>query len=137
MTYDAEAKTYTVDGVDMVEWFQTEANAEAYFNAVAASEVAVVVAGEEDTTIMTAAALMKVQNDYWNGNYTLGYWGNYGKTIEYMVTYGLDAAQTLVKDGTWYDENDVDTGATWTDLNSDKENTLSYVQLVVRAADKL
>ncbi len=139
MTYDAEKASYMVGDATLVEWLQDEANAETYYKAALASEIAVVVGGEEDTTVLTAKALMKDQNGYWTTG-TLGYWGNYGKTVEYFVTYGLDAAASLERDPDdkmWYDENDVCTGATWTDLNTDKENTLSYVQLVLQAAEKI
>ena len=139
MTYNLEKNTYVVGDKTMVEWFQVEANAQKYYDAVVANEVSVVVNGENNASVLTAKVLLKSRNNYWNTATVsgLGYWINYGKSIDYMLTNGLKAAQTLEKDGTWIDDNDVNSGATWTDFNTKKENTLSYVQLVVLAAGNI
>ena len=136
MTYDLEKNTYVVGDKTMTEWFKTEENAQKYYEAVLASEVSVVVGGANDTSVLTAKALLKSRNNYWNTETVsgLGYWLNYGRSVDYLLTNGLKAAETLEKDGTWIDDNDVDSGATWSDFNTKKEGTLSYVQLVALAA---
>ncbi|MBO5525919.1 MAG: hypothetical protein J5993_04135 [Clostridia bacterium] len=144
MTYDLEKNTYVVGNQTMVEFFQTEANAAKYYEAVATSSVAVVINGADDTSVLNAKALLKTRNGYWNRpavSSGLGYAINYGRTVEYILANGLDAAKALDpdnKDGkVWVDGNGVSTGATWTDLATTKENSLSYVALVELAASKL
>lgn len=154
MTYDA-TKGYMVGDKTLVEYFQTEKNAQVYYNAVMNNSVSVVVGKKEDgsedakKTIMTKKALSKEENGYWAGDKIhegqLGWKANRDATCKYVKEHGVDNLLKLVRDtknddnpnGTnmWMDGT-VSTGATWTDLNSDTtgKNFVSYSQLIVNAS---
>lgn len=151
LVYDATAKTYKSGSTALVDFFQKEENAREYYKAVMSNKVSVSVDGKNDKSVMTKAALSKEENGYWGSASGLTYsrWkANRDATVKYVKEKGLSALTTLVKstdkaadmlggDGEvtyWFDANGVNTGATWTDLNTDKENTLSYAQLIVKAA---
>lgn len=154
-TYDADAKAYKTGDKTMVEFFQTEANAKAYYEAVVAGNVAVKLNNADDKTVMTETALSKKLNGYWDGasihEGQLGWKVNREKTVEYVKKNGVKDILTLAKattvtektdtenaklgtTGNFVDANKVDTGATWTDMNTAKQNSFSYAQLFVKAA---
>lgn len=152
LTYDATAKDYKSGSTTMAEFFQTEANAKAFFEAVMENKVSVSVGGENKTDIMNKASLCKEENGYWttkdDEDNSYSRWKvNRDATVEYVKENGVQMLATLVRntEGTtddyganakyWVDGNGVSTGATWTDMNSDtsEANYFSYAQLFVKA----
>lgn len=155
LTYDAEAEAYTVGGQTFVEYLQTEANCQAYFEAVAAGNVAVVVNGAEDKAVMTNAALNKDVNGYWtntkdkDGNAYSRWKVNRDATVNYVKEHGVEGLKNLtqaeaVEDSYganakyWKDSNGVSTGATWSDMYKAEAptNYKTYAQLFIAAAAK-
>ncbi len=139
LTYSESDGGYTVDGKTLKEYLREEANAKAYFDAVASDSVTVTVGGQKKSGVMTNAALSKELNGYWSGENISGqgWMVNRDKTVGYVKNYGVSKLSTLTReeDGTWKDANGINTGATWNDLGSDKEGTLSYAQLILKAYD--
>ena len=154
LTYDATAKDYKSGSTTMAEFFQTEANAKAYFEAVMGNKVSVTVGGEKKTDIMNKASLCKEENGYWtkqdaDGNDYSRWEMNRDATVNYVKEHGVDLLDSLVRNTEaekdeygadakyWVDTNGVSTGATWTDMNSDTtgKGYLSYVQLILKAYD--
>lgn len=150
LTYDEEAETYKAGDVALAEYFQTEANAKAYFDAVMANQVAVTVDGAADTTVLTKAALSKEENGYWtredaDGNEYSRWVLNRDATVAYVKANGVENLLNLVlseegvadskedKDVKYWMDGTVSTGATWADLNSNPTGYLSYAQLIVNA----
>ncbi len=161
MTYDL-TKGYMVGDKTMVEFFQDAQNVKTYYKAVMANKVAVIVGeGNEGkkTDVMTKAALSKEENGYWtvkpdaNKNETFTAYSqwkfNRDAICKYVKEHGVDALLSLAKPETpvnvtlpngaqkpaWVDSNGVSTGATWTDQNTEKANTLSYSKLIKNAFD--
>lgn len=133
MTYDVDAKTYKVGTQTLKEYFKSEANCKAYYEAVVGNKVK----ADGAENIMTKAALCKDDNGYWSTNLgtKLGWKANRDATIKYVEENGIDNLLKLVKNddtGIWMDGT-VSTGATWNDLNSEKEGSISYAQLIVNA----
>lgn len=146
MTYDL-TKGYMVGDKTMVEFFQDAQNVKTYYKAVMANKVAVIV-GEGDegkkTDVMTKAALSKEENGYWAGSSIkdgqLGWKANRDAIVKYVKEKGVDELlklelKDLNNDKYWVDTNGVSTGATWTDQNTEKANTLSYSKLIKNAFD--
>ncbi len=136
--FDVTDKTYKVNGVAWLTWLQTEANAQSYFEAVVANNVAVVVNGAEDRSVMTAKALLKSKNGY--GGTSFNWAKNVKATIDYIVSYGFDKASTLQKNDEtklWVDANGIETGATWNDMNKNGENYFGYIKLLTKAYEKI
>lgn len=108
MTYDAEAKTYKVGTQTLKEYFKSEANCKAYYEAVIGGKVK----ADGADGIMTKAALCKDDNGYWTrGKDANGNWGrvnnpsteetyvnnqysrwkqNRDATIKYVKEHGVD-----------------------------------------------
>ena len=142
MTYDA-AKGYMVGDKTLKDYFQDAQNVKTYYKAVMANKVTVIV-GEGDegkkTDVMTKAALSKEENGYWAGDKIkpgqLGWKANRDAIVKYVKEKGVDELLKLeLKDKYWVDTNGVSTGATWTDQNTEKANTLSYSKLIKNAFD--
>ncbi|MDE7379601.1 MAG: hypothetical protein K2N14_00990 [Clostridia bacterium] len=158
-TYDATipegaqfSKGYVTDGKTIGEYFATEANAKAYYEAVTSNSVKVTVGGQQKTDILNKATLSKEENGYWaredkNGDEYSRWKMNRDATVKYVKDNGTSKLDQLVKSTTdvadlkedknvkpWTDGT-VTTGATWSDLNSDTigKNYLSYVQLILKA----
>lgn len=155
LTYDADASAYMVGEQTLVEYLQDAAKCEAYFEAVAAGNVAVVVNGAEDKTVMTNAALNKDENGYWTntkdkeGNSYSRWKVNRDATVTYVLEHGVEGLNNLtqadaVEDAYganakyWIDSNGVSTGATWSDMYKAEApaNYLTYSQLLITAAAK-
>ena len=123
----------TADGKTEAALFADDAAAKAWKEAVVAGKVEV--NGKKD--VMTNATICKDENGYGGTNFN---WkSNRDKTCEAFVKYGKDitkAAKKTEGDDTknWYID-DVSLGATWTDLNTQKDGTLSYAQLLIKALD--
>lgn len=137
LVFDDAANSYKLNGTLFVDWLQTESNAKVYYDAVVANDVAVVVNGKEDKTVMTAAALLKSQNGY--GGTKFDWKKNRDATVNYVVANGFAAMASVAKndDGEFVDSNGVKTGATWTDMNSEKEKSISYLGILKMAYDKV
>lgn len=136
MTYDA-ADGYKVGNTVIKEYLKDAAKAEAYYKAVMKGEVTVTIGTEKKTGVMTKAALSKDENGYWSTNLgtKLGWKANRDATVKYVKDHGVDNLLKLTQNkdtGMWMD-GDISTGATWNDLNSVKEGSLSYAQLIVNA----
>ncbi len=147
MTYDA-TKGYVVGDKTMVEYFQDANNVMKYYKAVMGGKVSVVVGKDADNKdvkkndVMTKAALSKEENGYWAGDKIgegqLGWKANRDAIVKYVKEKGVDELlklelKELEGDKYWVDSNNVSTGATWTDQNTTKNNTVSYSQLLVNA----
>lgn len=149
LTYDVE-KGYVSGTTALKDYFSTEANAKAYYEAVMENKVSVTLGGSKNATVMTKAKLSKEENGYWTGaNYAStsklegeSKWkANRDATIAFVKSYGTEALLKTVKaseganEGYWVDGS-VSTGATWTDLNSDTtgKGYFSYAQLLDKAA---
>ncbi len=131
LTVDAEAKGYkTADGKTEVQLFGTDAAAKAWKEAIVAGNVEV----NGVKTIMTNDTICKDKNGY--GGTKFDWKGNRDKTVAAFIEHGkaLENA-TYNSDAKKWSLNDVELGATWTDLNTRKEGTLSYVELLVKALD--
>lgn len=146
MTYDAEAKTYKVGDLILKEYFKEEANCKTYVDAVKEGKVAVTVDGAKKYDVMTWSKLCKDANGYWgtaNSSQKLNWKGNRDAMVKYVMDNGVSKLLTLVKategdnKGYWVDSSSVSTGATWTDMNTDKEGSISYAQLMVNAFNKV
>ncbi len=154
LTYDATENTYMNGTTKMADFFQTEANAKAYFEAVMANKVSVTVGGEKKTDIMNKASLCKEENGYWtrqdaDGKDYSRWEMNRDATVNYVKEHGVEELDSLVRNTEaekdeygvdakyWVDTNGVSTGATWSDMNSDTtgKGYLSYVQLILKAYD--
>jgi hypothetical protein len=129
LTIDAEAKGYkTADGKTEKALFADDAAAKAWKEAIVAGNVEV----NGVKTIMTNDKLCKDKNGYGGTNFD---WkGNRDKTVAAFIEHGkaLENA-TYNADAKKWSLNDVELGATWTDLNTRKEGSLSYVELLVKA----
>lgn len=144
MVYDAAAKSYKVGEKTLKEYFTTEANCKAYYEAAVSDKITVTVGTEKKTGVMNKKALSKEENGYWSGsNYPLGWKGNRDATVKYVKENGVANLLKLVKQQKgendpkdtqyfWMDGT-VSTGATWTDMNTTKEGSLSYAQLITNA----
>src|SRR5699024_4456594 len=67
-TYDLATHTYLINGLPMLDRFQSTVYARAWFEAVYTDSVVVVVSADgkkEDGEIMNSATLLKSQNGYW------------------------------------------------------------------------
>lgn len=142
MKYDEEGKTYKVGEQTLKEYFKDEDNCKTYVKAVNDGKVYVTVDGVKKNDVMTKAALCKDENGYWataNDKQKLNWKGNRDATIAYVKAHGVSKLLSLTvgADKYWVDSNNVSTGATWTDLNTVKEGTLSYAQLIVKAFNKV
>lgn len=146
MTYDEDAKAYKVDGKALSEFFKDEENCKEYFNAVKKGKVYVTVDNGKKNNVMTWDALCKDKNGYWataNTKQKLNWKGNRDATVNYVKTYGIQSLLSVTKKvegenaGYWFDKNDVNTGATWTDFNTRKDGTYSYAELIVKAYNKV
>lgn len=151
-TYDATAKAYQTGTTTLNDWLKTEANCKTYYEAVTTNSLKVSVGGADKTDIMNNAALSKDANGYWNredkdGN-TYSRWKmNRDATVNYVKEHGVANLTKLVKsetktpdvkedkEVTYWMDGEISTGATWSDLNSEKEGSLSYAQLIVKAYD--
>lgn len=134
LTFSAEKKTYLSGETEMVAFFQSEAAAKAYAEAVLANEVAVTISGQANKTILTNEKLNKDLNGY--GGERFNWKSNRDATVAAFIRHGEKLLTATQKSGSedrkWY-VDDVDTGATWVDLASKKPNSLSYAQLLVNA----
>lgn len=153
LTYSADNSDYMVGSVTMTEYFKTEANAKAYYEAVVSNSVAVVLA-EDNYTIITNTTANKDENGYWtregaDGNNYSRWQANRNATIAYVVEYDSAAFGTLTKSETaeadtlggssevyyWYDANNINTGATWSDMSitDSTRAATGYIQLLQNA----
>ena len=163
MTYDTEAATYKIGNQTITQFFQTEANCKAYYEASIGNKITAyeTAEGTANTTAMTKATLSKEENGYWTvspkeGETFTAYsqWKfNRDATLKYVKDHGVESLLTLAKPETpvnvtlpngaekpaWVDGNGVSTGATWNDLGSKPEaNTyVSYAQLIKNAYDAI
>ncbi len=148
MKYDEEGKTYKVGEQTLKEYFKDEANCKAYVDAVKDGKVYVTVDGAKKNDVMTWSALCKDENGY--GGTKFDWKKNRDATVNYVKTYGVaellklepeswttkeDGSKT--PNGVWSDSNNVSTGATWTDMNTRKDGSLSYAELMVKAFNKV
>ena len=133
---------YVKDGEE-TNWFTNVENQKTYVNhLVNGGKVVYEVSTgniESDVT-----AYDKDVNGY--GGTTFDWKANRDATVAMVMTYGTDASLAAVRqteageDGKKYwvvkdGEEDVVTGATWTDLNTVKEGSTSYVQLIKNAEE--
>lgn len=158
MTYDETAKAYKVGNQTIKEYFKEEKNAQTYYNAVIAGGVSVINGEKNDkgelkkvNTVMTKVALCKDDNKYWpnaSGSVVTPaegktYWQtNRDNTVKYVMEHGFDNLLKLAKADpddahSYWMDGEISTGATWTDLNSVKDGTISYAQLLVNANNKV
>lgn len=157
-TYDATipegaqfSKGYVTGNKTIGEYFATEANAKAYYEAVTSNSVKVTVGGQQKTDIMNNATLNKDENGYWtredkNGNEYSRWEMNRDATVKYVKENGVGKLNALTKSETqsddakedkkvsYWTDGTVSTGATWSDLS--KEGDLSYytyAKLILKA----
>ena len=127
----------TADGKTEKELLGTEAAATAWKDAIIAGSVEV----NGNKTIMTNATICKDENGY--GGAKFNWKANRDATVAAFVKYGEDLLKAAKKTATsdedtttdtknWY-VGEESTGATWTDLNTTKEGSLSYAQILVNA----
>lgn len=150
MVYDLVAKNYTINGESAKDYYMDNAHAEEYYKAVVAGNVAVVVGGAEDKTVMTYNALSKEVNGYWtkqdtNSNNYSRWKMNRDATCAYVVSYGIGNLTSLVKStegvtdaygvsAKYWMDGDISTGATWNDFNNPNlVNSTTYAQLIINA----
>ena len=141
-TYDLATHTYLINGLPMLDRFQSTVYARAWFEAVNTDSVVVVVSadGKTDGEIMNSATLLKSQNGYW-GTPTepaLGWEENAVATSAFFVENYEAFVPAFYQNGPeglfyghsangqpWF-WNGINTGATWTDMED-------YVTLLVVA----
>ena len=142
-TYDLATHTYLINGLPMLDRFQSTVYARAWFEAVNTDSVVVVVSADgktEDGEIMNSATLLKSQNGYW-GKPTepaIGWEENAVATSTFFVENYEAFVPSFYKYGPenlfyghsangqpWF-WNGINTGATWTDMKD-------YVTLLVVA----
>ena len=142
-TYDLATHTYLINGLPMLDRFQSTVYARAWFEAVNTDSVVVVVSADgktEDGEIMNSATLLKSQNGYW-GTPTepaIGWEENAVATSTFFVENYEAFVPSFYKYGPenlfyghssngqpWF-WNGINTGATWTDMED-------YVTLLVVA----
>lgn len=143
-TYDLATHTYLIDGLPMLNRFQSTVYARAWFEAVNTDSVVVVSADgkKEDGEIMNSATLLKSQNGYWSGDKitppALGWEENAVATSAFFVENYEAFVPAFYQNGPenlfyghgsngqpWF-WNGINTGATWTDMED-------YVTLLVVA----
>ena len=133
---------YVKDGEE-TNWFTNVENQKTYVNHLVNGGKVVykVSTGDVEADV---TAYDKDVNGY--GGTTFDWHANRDATVAMVMTYGTDASLAAVRqteageDGKKYwvvkdGEEDVVTGATWTDLNTVKEGSTSYVQLIKNAED--
>lgn len=139
---DGKAIGYKVGEQTLKEYFKDEANCKAYVKAVNDGKVYVTVDGAKKNDVMTKAALCKDDNGYWanaSSSQKLNWKGNRDATIAYVKANGVSKLLSLVKategdnKGYWVDSSNVSSGATWTDMNTRKDGSLSYAELIAKA----
>lgn len=141
LTYDTEKKDYLINGsTAWAEWCKTEANCKTYYNAVVANQVAVVINGKDDLTVLNAASLLKTQNGY--GGTRFDWAGNANATTKYVIDNGFANIAKLAltegqkafndKDAAFFDGT-VNSGATWVDMVTTKDTYVGYVNLLQNA----
>lgn len=136
MTYDVDAKTYKVGTQTLKEYFKSEANCKTYVEAVNEGKVEVTVDGAKKNDVMTKEALCKDYNGY--GGTKFDWKLNRDATVKYVKENGFKNIFSLtLKDGKWVDSENVNSGASWTDMNTTVEGSLSYVELMVNAFNKV
>ncbi len=142
-TYDLATHTYLINGLPMLNRFQSTVYARAWFEAVNTDSVVVVVSADgktEDGEIMNSATLLKSQNGYW-GTPTepaLGWEENAVATSAFFVENYEAFVPAFYQNGPenlfyghsangqpWF-WNGINTGATWTDMED-------YITLLVVA----
>ncbi len=142
-TYDLATHTYLINGLPMLDRFQSTVYARAWFEAVYTDSVVVVVSADgktEDGEIMNSATLLKSQNGYW-GTPTepaLGWEENAVATSAFFVENYEAFVPAFYQNGPeglfyghsangqpWF-WNGINTGATWTDMED-------YITLLVVA----
>ena len=146
MTYDA-TDGYKVGSETLAQYFKNAENAKAYYEAVMNNSVSVTVSGAKKTDVMTKNALCKEVNGYWtrqdeNGKNYSRWLLNRDATISYVKEHGVANLLSLVRDAEkgadgfqYWRDGDINTGATWSDLNSKPADGAyySYAQLLVNA----
>lgn len=141
-TYDLATHTYLINGLPMLDRFQSTVYARAWFEAVNTDSVVVVSADgkKEDGEVMNSATLLKSQNGYW-GKPTepaIGWEENAVATSTFFVENYEAFVPSFYKYGPenlfyghgsngqpWF-WNGINTGATWTDMED-------YITLLVVA----
>lgn len=141
-TYDVATHTYLIDGLPMLDRFQSIVYARAWFESVNTDSVVVVSddGNTEDGDVMNSATLLKTQNGYW-GEPTapaLGWEENAVATCNFFVENYEAFVPAFYQNGPenlfyghsangqpWF-WNGVNTGATWTDMED-------YIALLVVA----
>ena len=123
--------TWTVGTSSLKDYFQSEANCKAYYEAAMGNKI-VGTKADGTTETINKSKFSKETNGY--GGTRFDWKGNVKKTVDYVLEYGVDNLLKLTKDGTWKDGT-IDTGATWTDLNpgAAPDGSTSYAQLIVNA----
>ncbi|HIT78519.1 MAG TPA: hypothetical protein IAD47_07045 [Candidatus Limihabitans stercoravium] len=142
-TYDLATHTYLINGLPMLDRFQSTVYARAWFEAVYTDSVVVVVSADgktEDGEIMNSATLLKSQNGYWNKptEPALGWEENAVATSTFFVENYEAFVPAFYQNGPenlfyghssngqpWF-WNGINTGATWTDMED-------YITLLVVA----
>lgn len=152
LTYDAEKKDYVQGSKTFKELMGNEVSAMQYFKAVMENKVYVTVNGEKKNDVLNKKALSKDENGYWtrtdkDGNSYSRWKLNRDATVKYVKDNGVEKLLSLEKSTTQADDVKEDkkvtywtdgtivTGATWTDMNTEKEGSISYAQLIKNAYD--
>lgn len=138
--YDA-TDGYKEGSTKLKDFFATEANCKAYYEAVIDNNIAVVYGEAEHKDVLTVNTLSKERNGYWTKQDTYGkdysrWMLNRDATIKYFLENGIDvckAATKATKTAPWGTADAV-SGATWTDFNKEgATGYLTYVQLLEAA----
>lgn len=140
-TYDVATHTYLIDGLPMLDRFQSIVYARAWFESANTDSVVVVSDDKtEDGDVMNSATLLKSQNGYWSEFEApaLGWEENAVATSAFFVENYEAFVPAFYQNGPenlfyghsangqpWF-WNGVNTGATWTDMED-------YISLLVVA----
>lgn len=156
MTFDAEKNSYTIGDSSLKDYFRSEENCKAYFEAAAANRIKVMIGGEEKSGIMTNSKLNKDENGYWtrqdaDGNSYSRWKLNRDATVNYVKEHGTKGLSNLkqstepekdkygVDSKYWKDSDNISTGATWADMYKDTapSDYYTYSQLILKAASNI
>ena len=153
INYDETDSKYKVGTQTIDEYFRSETNCKAYYDAAIAGNIQGATTADGAKETITKAVLSKEENGYWTRqdndgkDYSRWKW-NRDQTVAYVKANGVSGLSTLTKPETangkdllnadvtmWVDGNGVSTGATWSDLGSkpDANTFTSYAQLIVKA----
>lgn len=136
LTASIADKKVTYTDAEGANPFLTEEGCEAWATAVENNAVTVKLAAGDRT--VGHAEFSKDENGY--GGTKFDWEMNRDATVAMAMDYDIDVALAATKEGSsdgkhWVVDG-VETGATWTDLNTVKEGSTSYLQLIKNAMDK-